>query len=112
MTIGLADIELEHTGTKERVRMPVVGITRLVVSVRWNYSGIYDLTLSTNTLRASSVAARRKHPFCLWVAVDIKAIRNAVKVHLDKQDIKGIVRAETVTHNASMPRYPYGNIKQ
>lgn len=98
-------IELQHQYTKERVTMPVEDIARTYVAIRWNLSGIYDLNLLENKLTARSAAARRRNP-CLWTAVDIKAVREAVKVHMAKQDLKGIVRADTVRHNASMPNYP------
>lgn len=103
------EIEFIHPYNKESIKLPVILITRTYVSVRWNLSGIYDLNLLKNVLTARSAAARRRNP-CLFTAVDIQKVRDAVKVYFDKQDLKERVRLEREKHEASMPApapYPY-----
>lgn len=101
----MKELELIHPFNKERKTLPVVLITRKIVSIQWGLSGVYDLNLKENRLTARNVASRRKGP-CHWMAVDIVAVRAAVIVYCDKEDIQSVVRRQSEVHNASMPGNP------
>jgi hypothetical protein len=96
------EIEFVHPFNKERKTLPVETIAKTYVAVRWGQSGIYDLNLAKNVLTARSVKAQRKGR-CHWQAVDIQAVRDMVRIHLEKQDIKEMVREQRLAHEASMP---------
>lgn len=74
-------VDIRHIWTKETKTLPVETIYENRVTLRWELSGIYELFLKTNQMRAVSVSARRKNPFCLWEAVDIASVREAVFKH-------------------------------
>ena len=65
-----------------RKTVPVEAIHQTFISVRWGMSGIYDIDLKTNTMKARNVAARRKG-VCYWQAVDIDSVRRAVEDHFN-----------------------------
>ena len=96
-------IELMHPFNKERMTVPVELITPTFVSIRWGQSGLYDLHIKTNTLVARSHSARRKGR-CHWMAVDIALVRNMVRIHVEKADIRDIVRNQREHHEATMPK--------
>lgn len=100
-------IVVYHPFNHEQKAVPVETITRTYISIRWGQSGLYDLNLKDNILTSRSAAARRRAP-CLWKALEIEVIREKVKIHFAKQDIKAIVKVDTVKHNATMPKYHYG----
>lgn len=72
------NVELVHPWTKDRITLDVEYYDAKKVSVRWSIAGTYDLCLKTNTMKARSPQARRKHPHCLWIAADIDLVRRQV----------------------------------
>lgn len=95
-----------HPFNQERRELEVTTITKTYVTLHWPMAGAYDLNLKENILTARSLGARRRNP-CLWKAVDILAVREAISVYMKKQDIKEIVKIAKTKHEASMPSYPY-----
>jgi hypothetical protein len=77
---GSHEIELIHPGG-ERRWLPIEAIHANYVTIRWGMSGHYDIDLRTNTMRAHSLAARRKNPLCLWKAVDLASVKALVREH-------------------------------
>jgi hypothetical protein len=79
------NIVLKHVGG-ERKTLPVeyVAPTLSYLSIRWGQSGVYDLNLATNVLRARSAKAQRKgKPH--WTAEDIDAVRKMARNYLDEK---------------------------
>lgn len=79
----LIEVEVMHEWSKERVTLPVETVEPFIISVRWGMAGIYELDIRTNRMRARNPATRRKHPHCLWSAVDIESVRRAHWHHLN-----------------------------
>lgn len=71
-------VEIVHIGTRETKVVEVEFYNDKIVSIRWPLAGVYDIDLKTNTMKARSPQARRKHPHCLWSAADVVALRRKV----------------------------------
>lgn len=71
----LREIQVEHLWTKERATLPVESVDEYIISFRWGMAGIYELDIRSNRIRARNPASRRKHPHCMWIAVDIEKVR-------------------------------------
>lgn len=100
--MSLETIEVIHPWSKEKRTVHVESISKTYISIRWAQSGIYDLNLLKNVLTARSLKARNRAS-CLWHAVDIVHVREAVAIHFRKLDVKGVVKEESIAHAASMP---------
>ncbi len=97
----ITSIVLRHIGG-ELKEVPVETITRVYVSIRWGQSGVYDLNLASNTLRARSVKAQRKgRPH--WKAADIESLRKQVANYLRGEDLKAETLKAMERHQATMP---------
>jgi len=76
-------ITIIHEWTKEQRTLEVTYYNDKVIHFYWPIAGTYELNLKTNTVKARSPQARRKHPFCLWRAFDIEAVRRQICVLLN-----------------------------
>ena len=94
-------VTVEHLWTRETQDVPVESVERESIVLRWGMSGLYDLDLRANTIRARSAGARRKGP-CLWQAKDIEKVR-AVWREKFKQKEDDECKARMEKHAASMP---------
>lgn len=96
-------VELEHEWTRERQTVSVHRITASKVTIRFPIIGscLYELDVASNTVRAMAPATRRKHPFCLWRAADISAVRRAVWIHFHPNE--SAVKKSIERHNETMP---------
>lgn len=92
-----------HEGTHEIVRLPVEGVTRKLILVRWGMSGLYEIDIKTAQIRACSIAARRKGSMVQWHVRDMLNLRQAVRVHLDGEDRRKIADRLRAEHEARMP---------
>lgn len=81
--------------------VPVEAIHQTFISIRWGMSGVYDIDLKTNTMKARSVAARRKG-LCHWKAVDINSVRHAVHEYFNP-NAKKEEEERFKKHHESMP---------
>lgn len=100
----MISVDIEHEYTKERATVEVTAIYQNTIHVR--FIGIvgacvYELNLKMNTMRATSVAVRRKHPHCVWHAADIEAVRRMVWMHHHPDD--AAVKKSMERHVATMP---------
>lgn len=96
---------LIHQFNKERKVVEAEVVTPAFVSIRWALSGVYDLLLDKNILRARSQKAQRKGK-PLWGAEDIHAVRKMVFDHLkglETEQDKERQKAEFRRHEKSMP---------
>lgn len=60
--------------------LDVESFNRGCIFVRWGMSGMYEVNLINNYIRACSVGARRRNPSAMkaWRIVDIEVLRKAV----------------------------------
>lgn len=108
------DIVLKHPGG-ERKTVPVeyVSPSLVFLTIRWGQSGMYDLHLRLNVLRAHSArATRRGKP--LWVAEDIVAVRKMAQEYLAEKrgDTPAARQAAYERHTRSMPAGKSTDLKQ
>ena len=99
------DIILRHVGGEQKtVAVEYVAPTLAYISIRWGQSGVYDLHLGSNTLRARSQKAQRKgKPH--WQAHDIDAVRKAAREYLAAKNgnPKGQAEGAFRRHTENMP---------
>lgn len=78
------EVELIHPGGECKI-LPVETINRASISIRWGMSGIYDINLRLNVMRARSLKARRKGR-CDWKVKNIDKLRLDVEAYFNASE--------------------------
>jgi hypothetical protein len=79
----LSRVQVVHPWTKEVITLDVESVVKNYVYLRWGMSGVYALDVRNNTIKSCNPAVRRKHPHCVWVALDIENVRAAYVEHMN-----------------------------
>jgi hypothetical protein len=94
-------VTLVHHWTREEKTFTVEVVTNTYVTIRWGLSGLYDLHLRKNELRARNPKAHRRHGLPLWSAKDIHEVRRLVALH--NADIDSRIESRIERHQRTMP---------
>lgn len=103
---NLFSIVIMHAGGQRKV-VSVEYVCERYLTFRWSQSGTYILTLEDNTIRSTSVKARRKGNMDSWTAEDINAVRKMVTRYLNPGK-EETLKESLAKHQESMP--PPGRI--